>query len=94
MSRTTLEEKLKALPDTPDEIAEFLTARGFSGRRGSCYRCPIANYLGSHLAVKIDKIILNIDTDQHLEVPEAVSEFICRFDSGRYPKLIEVHIPF
>jgi hypothetical protein len=96
MNRTTIEQKLKALPNTPDEIAKFLLAGGFIGSRGSCYRCPTANYLGRGVAVKPDKIILDTDTDQYLAVPEPLSEFIGKFDQGDYPELIEdpLHISF
>jgi hypothetical protein len=95
MSLATIKQKLAELPNTPDEIAAFLTKHGITGRRGSCYRCPFANYLGHGVAVKPDKIILNIDTDQYMAVPEPVSEFIGRFDQGNYPELVEepIHIP-
>ena len=96
MNRTQIEQKLADLPNTPDAIATFLLAGGFIGSRGSCYRCPMANYLGPGVTIKPDKIIFDTDIWICLAVPEPVSEFIGRFDHGDYPKLIEdpLHVPF
>lgn len=96
MSQMTIEQKLADLPNTPDEIAKFLIARGINGRRGSGYACPFARYIGCGVTVTSDKIVINPDTGTYLAVTKPVSEFICKFDQGDYPELVEdvILVPF
>jgi len=91
--RIPIQQKLADLPTTSDGIAIKLAELGIQGRRGSSWKCPIAQYLGDGVAVRPDKIVLDSDKWICLPVPEPVSEFIGKFDAGEYPELVEFPVP-
>ncbi|WP_433297431.1 hypothetical protein ACQP2F_41010 [Actinoplanes sp. CA-030573] len=89
-------ELITDLGDTPDAIAYHLAEAGITGRRGEATCCPIAVYLRraepgiDWIGVFDDAIDVLTETacDLHLNVSDAVGEFVALFDIERYPHLI------
>ena len=92
MKESSLKGKLRRLGSTPEAIADNLKARGIKGT-GSCYSCPIANFLAqstkgieyvsvgnSSTTVRVNGVWVNAD------LPRACSQFVTRFDSDRPSK--------
>jgi hypothetical protein len=86
---------LDALGDTADGIAERLAEAGITGQRGEAVSCPIARYL-SRVEPDIEYIavfgtVIEIDTtygdSATLACPDAIHEFVTRFDAEHYPHL-------
>lgn len=75
-------------PDA-DTVATWLRGQGIKGHRGMTSYCPVAYALrrtfpDSRVAVRALTIIVG---DTLMRPPAAVTEFICGFDTGRYPDL-------
>lgn len=90
---------LNMLGETPSEIADTLLVSGFYGRIRHPCECPLARYLRANGVVfnSIDNEavygVVEIDGedeyDDDIGVPGAIDEFMCDFDSGKYPALVE-----
>lgn len=86
-----LAEALAALPTEPDEIARVFAELGIRGRCWAGCNCPVANYLMAETGlekVAVGRVQIVAD-DAELEMPLHIRSFAYRFDSGRYPDLIE-----
>lgn len=89
-------ELIAELGDTPDGIAYRLTKAGITGYRADATCCPIANYLlcAEPLLDSIDVLGDSIDyrtttgESGSLTVPDEINDFVCRFDTDRYPHLL------
>jgi hypothetical protein len=89
---------LEALGDNPATIAANLAAQGIRGERCNEGTCPIATYLmrsdlGLH-SVSVSGNVAVLFLGDHgqvwcyVDVPDAVEEFIERFDFGAYDELL------
>lgn len=77
----------------PAEIAQKLNEAGIKGRARACSFCPMANYLnkildGFHF-VTLEKVYIldaefDFDEDAYVDTPDSVSDFIQKFDAGKY----------
>ncbi len=87
---------LATLGDTPVAVAETLRAKGIKGRPCESSRCPIANWL----VTETGAVTVEVDSDIYFRhagahglwidpTPDAVAEFIRRFDEGDFPDLID-----
>jgi len=87
---------LERLGSTADEVAASLKRLGVKGRRGSALTCPLAKYLNSRLPgtqpTKVSSVSFQV-TGSQLYVPAGCSDFVRRFDIGRYPELDIDHKP-
>jgi hypothetical protein len=85
-----IEDALKELGDTAEEVANNLLVSGCKGRRRQAFSCPIFLYLeskglrDSSMAVTSGSVILKHDS---AETTPAVYFFICLFDKGEFPML-------
>lgn len=93
------EDKIKDLNHwpSPDDVARFLLASGFTGRPTDSSYCPVARYL---LAGEPDEVRVGVTRNwTKVWEPDAVqpariayegslSEFIKKFDRGEYPELM------
>ena len=88
---------LDALGNTPDEVADFLRARGIKGIRNTTrFLNPIVRYahtLTSNVhgidiiqGIKL-RIIFAKGEVTEIPVPQTVQEFLDLFHRGRYPDL-------
>lgn len=77
----------------PKEIAQKLNEAGIKGKARACSFCPMANYLnkilgGSHFVTLENVYILDadfdFDEDVCVQTPDSVTDFIQKFDAGRY----------
>ena len=89
-------EALIALGDEDQKIAAVLRAKGIKGRKNEACACPIANYLAgifgemSTPAVEETTVkLLGWDDRMHMQLPDAVQDFVESFDLGWFPELIE-----
>lgn len=95
---TTKEDVLRqlaSLGDTPEDVAEALTAKGIKGVPTVAGKCPVARYLedlnGEPFTVFFNanwELEKHTREDNRVEVPAAVFNFIGEFDSGIYPDLV------
>jgi hypothetical protein len=84
-------EALKALGDTPEEIAAALRRLGIKGQQHNCADCPGARYL---LAIWPDLDLVEFDVPivqirrqperATVNPPEAVRSFVALFDNRQY----------
>lgn len=99
-TRAAVTQLLEALGDTPTTIAERLAAAGIRGERCNEGACPIATYLlhsdlGLH-SVGVSGCIASLRFGDggaytcYVDVPDAVEEFIHRFDNGAFDELLVV----
>lgn len=91
------------LPGTADGIAAFLQSNGYKGKRVNPFACPMSRYLTANVSRPSEEYCEWTITawlaaeswapgedDIALPLhPEAVSDFISRFDGGAYPGLVE-----
>lgn len=94
-----VDQALRALGASADEVAATLLAGGYRGVREDCTACPVAEYLG---AVVDGCEVANVSDERvrvyvgpgHVEVwppPKPVVAFLHRFDTdGAYPALVRV----
>lgn len=77
----------------PTEIAQKLNEAGVKGKARACSFCPMANYLNKTLGrfhfVTLEKVYIldaefDLDEDACVDTPNSVSDFIQKFDAGRY----------
>jgi hypothetical protein len=88
MSESTQEaiDKLAALTD----IAGWLLAEGFKGKRYSSVMCPVALYLNNRVE-GMSHIVAVENVYAHLHrcaLPQPIVDFIDQFDRGDFPSLI------
>jgi hypothetical protein len=90
---------LADLGDTADAIADRLRALGIKGRARQACHCPVANYIerqSAYTGASVSRdLVLAVDPDLNYEAlevptPDAVAEFVRRFDDGVYLDLVEV----
>lgn len=88
-------EALTALGDEDQKIAAVLAAKGIKGKQREACACPIANYLagifGDKSTPEVEENtvkLLGWGTD-HMQLPDAVQDFVESFDLGWFPELIE-----
>jgi len=102
-TRAAAEQLLAALGDTPAKIARTLYDAGIRGERCNEGACPIATYLlrsdlGLHSVAVIGNVVcLYLGNPgqtwlghAYVDVPDAVEEFIDRFDNGAHDELLAV----
>lgn len=84
---------LRSLGPDSDTIAETLGEMGFFGDHNAS-SCPIATYLQSHPMVSVaaacaeHTYVIDVEGQEaYLENPDAVEEFVSRFDDGDFPEL-------
>jgi len=94
MNKELIEQEIKNLGNTPDEIYSLLLKNGISGRKRDPCSCPIANYLDEKLdgsvSVFNDEVLVRIDKQVFcLPITQACKEFIEEFDKidGAYNEL-------
>lgn len=56
------------------------------GKPGNARACPLARATG--LIVYRAHARRDDESDDYVEIPDTVGEFICRFDRGEYPELL------
>lgn len=86
--------KLQELGATADEVANALRKLGIKGFRGDQQACPINAYLGTKFAgatwksdyLRIEANVPGVGCDVSMEIlpSDAVTDFMCAFDFGRY----------
>lgn len=80
---------LEDLGDTADEVAVTLARYGVTGLRGKVRECPIArwatNLYGEPVSVGCESMSA---ITWEVSLPEAVVDFVRRFDDGLYPELL------
>lgn len=88
---------LDMLGDTADDVADVLSAGGWTGLRNDPCACPVAVYLRAVLpqtaavAVSVNGISVTTDDERmHDSTPPGPAEFIARFDDGDYDELAAV----
>jgi hypothetical protein len=91
---TTTQEMYKALEKlggSPDAVARKLQEEGIRGQQGWMNACPIANFIKKRFEViRIDVRKYLIDCEVGMfETPDAIAQFIDRFDKDYYPELQE-----
>jgi hypothetical protein len=83
-----LEALLQSLGDTPDKIAEYLYQNGYRGQRGDQQRCPLSQALRGRGCKFVAVRITETETERGWCInPPAVTEFVMKFDSAKYPQL-------
>lgn len=98
MDQGQMAKLLDGLGATPDEVAASLQALGFQGVRNAVRTLnPFVRYLASHLRVdafgldvmKGDRVRLTHGngTTEETALPDAVRQFLDRFNRGQYPDL-------
>ena len=92
MKESSLKGKLRRLGSTPEAIAAELKARGIKGS-GSCYSCPIANFLAQstkgieYVSVGGQTTTVRVKGEWvSADLPKACRQFVTRFDSGSHGK--------
>jgi hypothetical protein len=91
---------LVALGDNAQAVADTLEAEGIKGASMLAQACPIANYLRhiypeattclvSPLRATVSVSNSRKETGDSVRLPQAITDFINRFDMGKYPNLIE-----
>lgn len=99
-----VQDRLDRLPGRPEQIAEFLEARGYRGVLRSAYRCPFSIYLGENVHATY---IVRTDDDEidicrynrpghplhRIPALAYITTFIRNFDRGAYPELIALESP-
>jgi hypothetical protein len=82
---------LQFLGPAPQDWAERLETEGYTGRRNSASRCPLAKYLRACLGSIPVSVTGGEIYAGDVVVPLGVTGrlFVARFDEGRYPSLIE-----
>lgn len=90
-----IEKMLAGLGDSADAVADSLLAKGNTGYIGDCHFCPVATFLSSEFGNdwKVGDYSVTDERTRfpggEVANPEAVTEFIDRFDQGQYPDLRE-----
>jgi hypothetical protein len=84
-----IEQDLKALGDTTDQIADTLQGLGIKGHREQSYGCPIYRYLQSkgHAIGSVGYHYISIVAQSSFYMPSLITDFIRSFDHGKYPDL-------
>lgn len=89
-------QALLALGDEDNKVAAVLRSKGIKGRQKEACACPVANYLagifGDKSTPEVDGAtvkLLGWDHRQHMDLPDAVTDFVLSFDGDVYPDLIE-----
>jgi len=85
----------------PNEIAEKFNELKIKGKRMNITCCPVSNYLSKNTGLEIsvglkEYYIIKRDENGELvgllgggDVPKSVQKFITKFDTKRYPELID-----
>jgi hypothetical protein len=75
----------------PDEIARLFEDEGIVGEVADARECPVARYVrqqtGEH--VRVYGTAQWVRGQRVFSLPASIAEFVRRFDSERYPHLIE-----
>ena len=88
-------EALIALGDEDQKVAAVLRSKGIKGRKNEACACPIANYLaeifGEMSTPEVEESTVKFLGwgDDHMQLPDAVQDFVESFDLGWFPELIE-----
>lgn len=90
----TLDEAIKALGNTPEEVSAKLQSMGIKGYRQVACVCPIAKYLNAcgfpHVTVATYVNVYQTGkseyADQTYHLPKGVRDWICQFDDGKLPE--------
>lgn len=93
----SLEQALAELPDTADGIAAYFIEQECRGKQRFATCCPVANYLTGigYDEATVSKFEINvwIDDDEagelEADTPDAIADFIQRFDQGEWPELVD-----
>ena len=86
-------EKLDALGEDADTIAQTLRNLGVKGKVGG-RSCPLYHYLHprEQRVAWVGRSMVHIDgtypPSELVELPEAAVEFVYQFDDGAYPDLV------
>lgn len=95
-----INQRLDALPATPNKIARALRGLGLRGHRDDTAGCVLCRYLAAHLPpgykVQVSERQVQLRWPDTLsgpilerELAPEVSEFVVGFDTGQYPALEE-----
>ncbi len=94
IDKARIEDLLRQLGGTADEVAASLRASGVTGVRGEAQCCPVANYVRSCapadariLAGTAWLCVRRATQHVHMDMPRAVAAFIGSFDAFGYPDL-------
>ena len=87
----------RALDELGDDPASVLRELKITGTVGEAGLCPVANYVSERVdrRVWITQSYAFASRNDYIRdrrgigVPEPVQNFICRFDTGRYPELFD-----
>ena len=94
ISVDAVQDALRALGDTPNEVAANLLECGIQGTPGNGFKCPIAIYIGllrgpyhERPKVLVDRWRVSTPRRVTCATPPPVRDFIVAFDEGMYPAL-------
>ncbi len=94
IDKARIEDLLRQLGGTADEVAASLHTAGVTGIPDESHRCPVANYIRScapaDARIRADGELVCVRRGEvHVDVstPDAVAEFIAWLDRGAYPDL-------
>lgn len=93
-----INQRLDALPGTPNKIARALRGLGLAGHRDDPTGCVLCRYLAAHLPpgynVQVSQQLVQLrwpDTQSgplyERSLDPEVSQFVIGFDTGQYPAL-------
>jgi hypothetical protein len=82
---------LRALGESPDEVAASLLALGCRGMPAQHSSCPVARYMLARgfEGAAVDNRRMEWDDGRRVVLPPPVFDFVRRFDQGEYPALVE-----
>jgi hypothetical protein len=92
MTEGQILNRLAALGDSADVIADRLFKLLIRGRMGSACDCPLSNYLDSRGSILVHSTeVETLEDDgarKYVALPAPHQDFVRRFDKEEYPRLI------
>lgn len=94
---TPFETAIRALGNTPEQVAAKLREMGIKGYRRYASRCPVANYLKAcgfpvvTVATFANRYQSSADevADEAVYLPVCVRDWIIEFDDGKHPEFYQ-----
>ena len=88
-----LRKKIESLGNSPVAIRSLLFNQRITGNKGQSRSCPIAMFLKKEgfICPSVSQIFIAVGNDEFyadINTPEAVAQFLQRFDTEEYPELI------
>lgn len=92
MSIFRVQELLRQLGDTPQDVANHLLKRQHRGRRDVADACPVANYLTASgmPGCLVGPGCIYRSGGRLIDLPHSVLLFVQQFDAGMHDELLDV----